>query len=82
MSGSSPSRSNPSLPPDMAQLLTVVEELCQQSEALQDSVQALQTQSLQERDTEEEPLDSQPLSKVIWDDQAPKNFKPSSLGLR
>lgn len=39
----------------------------------------MQTKSLQEGDTKEEPIDSQPLSKVIWDDQVPKNFKPPML---
>ena len=79
MSGSSPSRSDPPPPPDITQLLAVVEALCQQNETLQDSVQVLQTQSLQEGDAEEDPLNSQSLSKSIWDDQVPENFKPPLL---
>lgn len=79
MSGSSPNQSVPPPPSDITQLLVVVEALRQQNEALQDSVQVLQTQSLQDGDTKEEPLDPQPLSEVIWDDQVPENFKPSSL---
>lgn len=57
----------------------MVEVLRQQNEALQDSVQVLQTQSLQDGGIKEEPLDSQPLSEAIWDDQVPKNFKPHLL---
>lgn len=63
----------------MALLLTMVEAHRQQNRTLQDNVQALQTQSVQEGSTEEEPLDFRPLFKVIWDDQAPENFKPPSL---
>lgn len=79
MSGSSPSRSDPPPSPDITQLLAVVEALRQQNEVLQDSIQVLQTQSLQDGDTEEDPLDSQPLSEAIWNDQVPENFKPPSL---
>lgn len=57
----------------------MVEALRQQNEALQDSVQVLQTQSLQDGNIEDEPLDSHPLSEAIWDNQVPKNFKPPSM---
>lgn len=58
MSGSYPSLSDPPPLPNITKLLAMVELLRQQNEALQDSVQVLQTQSLQDEDIEEDPLDS------------------------
>lgn len=69
MSGSSPSQSDPPHPPDLTELLVVVEALHKQNETLQDSVHILQTWSQHDGDTEEELLDSQPLFEEIWDDQ-------------
>ena len=58
-------------PPDMAQLLAMMETMHQQNEALQDSMQTLQQQSQVEDEQEEEELEPQPLSHKIWDDQVP-----------
>ena len=66
-------------PPDMAQLLAMMETMRQQNEALQDSMQTLQQQSQVEDEPEEEELEPQPLSHEIWEDQVPENFKPPSL---
>lgn len=54
--GSSSNRSEPHTPPDMAQLLTIVEILRQQNESLQESVHTLQ-QNTREEEAEEELMD-------------------------
>lgn len=77
ISGSSPSRSEPRTPSDMAQLLTIVENLCQHNESLQESVHTLQQmQSTRGEEEEEELLDFKPILEEIGDDQVPENFKP------
>lgn len=68
MSGSPLSRSDSPSPPDITELLAVVEALCQENEVLQDSVQVLKTRSLKGGEEEEEPLYSHPLFEAIWDD--------------
>lgn len=79
MSESSPSWSDPPPPPNLTQLLAMMEVLCQQNEILQDSIHILQTQSQQDGNANEELMDSQPLFEAIWDDQVPENFKPPWL---
>lgn len=80
MSGSSHSRSEPRTPPDMAQLITIVENMRQQNEFLQESVHTLhKSQNTNEDEEEEKLLDPQPLSEVIWSDQVLENFKPPPL---
>lgn len=65
MSRSSPSQSDPPSSLDITQLVVVVEAIRQQNKTLKDSVHILQTQNQRDVDTEEEPLDSQPLSEAI-----------------
>ena len=67
MPGLSPSRSEPHNAPDMAELLTIMENLRQRNESLQESVHTLQQmQSIREEEEEEEGLlDPQPLSETI-----------------
>ena len=52
-------------PPDMAQLLAMVEALRQQNETLQDSVADLHERSVGDDGPQEELLEPQPLSQVI-----------------
>ena len=53
----------PTDPPDLTQLLAMIEDLRQHNETLQDNVQALQLKSLDEAEEQEmEPLEPQPLS--------------------
>lgn len=78
MSGSSSSDDHH--PPDMVQLLEIMENLRQQNESLQESVHTLQqSQSTKEVEDDEELLYPQPLSEMIWDDQVVENFKPPPL---
>lgn len=57
MSGSSPSRSESRTPPDLAQLLEIVENLRQPNESLQESVHTLQQSQInKEWEKEEETL--------------------------
>lgn len=80
MFGSYPSRREPDTPPDMVQLLTIMENRRQQNESLQERDHTLQQSQISKEDEEEEDLmDPQPISEVIWGDQVPENFKPSSL---
>src|ERR1044072_6332856 len=76
MSQASPSTD----PPDLTQLLAMIDDLRQYNETLQDNVQALQLRGLDEVDEHEtEPLEPQPLSQAIWEDAVPENFKPAVL---
>src|ERR1051325_7567974 len=70
----------PTDPPDLTQLLAMIDDLRQHNETLQDNVQALQLKSLDEAEEQEaEPLEPQPLSQAIWEDAFPDNFKPPVL---
>lgn len=72
MSGSSPIRSESRTPPDMAQLLTIMENLRQHNQSLQLIVHTLQqTQNTKEDDKKKDLFDPQPLSEAIWSDQLP-----------
>lgn len=68
-------------PPDMAQLLAMVEDLRQHNETLQDSVATLQLQSQIRGDDnlEEDILEPQLLSQSILDEEVHENFKFLSL---
>lgn len=59
-------------PPDMTQLLMIVENPCQQNESLQESVHILQqSHNTKEDEEDKDLLDPQPLSEIIWGDQVP-----------
>ena len=74
------SQTSPTDPPDLTQLLAMIDDLRQHNETLQDNVQALQLRGLDEVDEHEtEPLEPQPLSQAIWEDAVPENFKPPVL---
>ena len=66
-------------PSDMAQLLAMIYDLCQQNDTLQDNVQVLQMKSQEDVDPGLELLEPQSFSQVIWDDQVPENFKPPTF---
>src|ERR1051325_8062298 len=76
------SATSPTDPPDLAQLLAMIDDLHQHNDTLQDSVQALQQRSLDEtEDQEAELLEPQPLSQALWEDVVPENFKPLILAM-
>lgn len=63
MYGLSPSRSEPRTPPDIAQLLEIMESLRHQNESLQESVHTLhQSHNTKEWEEKQEIIDPQSLS--------------------
>src|ERR1044072_3008718 len=74
------SATSPTDPPDLTQLLAMIDDLRQHNDTLQDNVQALQQRILDKtEDQEAELLEPQPLSQAIWEYLVPENFKPPIL---